>query len=955
MKCCHFLAVLLAFCSGIAAATEHPLVSQGVARCDIVVAVDAGPVERHAASELARYLEKITGAKVAIRTAPAANRYPVFLGLPESPGIPVSPAIKARMSEIALQGFMLAADANGLRVIGRRPIGVLYGAYHLLKRYGGVRWFAPGEANEYCPGLSTVTVPDGILVSNPSFAFRTMEMVCCNWNSKLLDTWDWLVRNGMTIRVATGTYLFFRDEMEKRGAVIRDGGHSFSSLLPDSLFDQHPDYFPLLDGARRKQSMPGVAEWPQPCTSNPVVPGIMAASLGKQLDRAPTPGAFLIGNNDDTRWCQCAACTALDPPVERRRGFVSTRYFTLVNRVAGLVRATHPEADLWAWAYQNFQYPPTGVAPDPRLTIEACVHYRCYRHALDDPDCPPNVRMREILTAWKQLPNTVVTREYDECFPGDPPYLPVEDIYCRDIALYNALGISGFTLVVAPPDGTFGPPWNTPGVRDSWPATWQLRYLAAQLAWDAHADRRALLEDCGSKYYGAAWPAMKQYRAELIRAFEETPGEICMGTPGTELGKSLERPGLEARVLGLLTAARVQAGRDSVRVLRVERDREFFGRCWQALHRDYLAARPRAVHAGLRTGNIVVDGVCDEVDWRRAGYVSDFIDAGTGRPADPSTFVRVRHDRDNLFFAIEAMEPSPTRMRADVRTADGPVWQDSSLELDVTAPGERGRSLRFLVNPRGIVYDALCRDGRLADVAFRAGAEVKTRVLADRWVAEIRLPVAACGHPAVAGEGWKINVARHRNLTDGLHRSSTWSGGLYPAGTAFRRVTLGEVALLENGGFEDAAPAPRSPIMARWQFTADRVAARWTYHEAIPGISTLVTEQPAEGRQCLRLQHGGIYTTVNQPADYRGDMRIALRARGKGTLTISLYRYERATGKNLPTVVLKEAPVDAGDWQTVEADYACTDDTLFRLALGTTGSLDLDDVVVILPEEGNTP
>jgi hypothetical protein len=62
----------------------------------------------------------------------------------------------------------------------------------------------------------------------------------------------------------------------------------------------------------------------------------------------------------------------------------SARYCTFVNEIVAKVYATHPTADLWAWGYQNYRLPPAGVALDKRLSVEACVHHRCYRHSVDD-------------------------------------------------------------------------------------------------------------------------------------------------------------------------------------------------------------------------------------------------------------------------------------------------------------------------------------------------------------------------------------------------------------------------------------------------------------------------------------------------------------------------------------------------------------------------------------------
>ena len=930
-----------------APARHHALVRDGGATSRIVLSKTAGPVETHAAAELARYLQKVSGAKVETRSTPARGLYNIYVGVADAPDVPLSGAMKAAASGIAPHGFMLAADEQGLRIVGRRPIGVLYGAYAVLKTYAGVRWFAPGADYEYCPRKPTVVVPEQVVVSNPSFRFRYVGFVCANWNSKTNDTWDWMVRNGLTLRASKHLYKRFREEMDKRGAEIHYGGHSFAFLLSDDLFGAHPEYFALIDGKRvRQRPEPRGAARRQPCTSNPKVVDTMAASLARYLDLAPKGGAFLIGNNDGTAWCQCENCTRIDPPIEKQKRFVSTRYYTLVNHVAAKVYTTHPHADIWSWAYQNYQYPPTGVVPDKRLTISVCVHYRCYRHPIRDESCVANARFRDILPRWMTFGNPVITREYDECFGGEPPYLPVEDVMAQDIRYYHKLGLSGFTPIVAPPDGKFGPKYNTRGIKEAWYATWQMRYLAAQLAWDVNADYPRLVEDMGSTYYGPAWPAMKPYREQLVEMYEDTPGDICYGTPAYILGKCLERPGVEARLLRLLGKAETLAVGDPVALARVRRDREYFGMCWQTLHKEFLAKRQHELNVNPRTGAIAMDGKLDEPDWKGADFTTGFVATDGKTVANPQTFVRMLYDKQNIYFAIESMEPDPGTMRVKVSKRDGPVWSDSSVEVFVAAPGMGGRYAQVVVNPRRAVYDSLSTPSQQADIAFDSHVEVGTAVQAGRWVAEIRLPVAGLGRTIGHGEAWKINVGRNHRPVDGPRQSSSWSHGVFHGPDAYRTVVFGSTALLRNGDFEDAVEPNKYQKRTRWVFVNNTVPVRWAFHSGQPGTAALVRGDAASGRRYLRLTNGWIHQKINQAADYRKRLVIRCKARGHGTLGLAMYRYHRPTGKHVSTVGLKQVTVDSTPWVAVTTAYTCGDDKVLRLAFHVKGQVDLDDVTV---------
>ncbi|MFH0797110.1 MAG: DUF4838 domain-containing protein, partial [Candidatus Omnitrophota bacterium] len=671
-------AAMLAVIAFWTCAESGTLVKEGRATSYIVLPDNAGPVEKHAANELAGFLGKVTGAAPEIGIAPSKNLWNIYLETTEAKNMPRSRAGDEAVSQLKGDGFVLAADKDGLRVISMKPVGVLYGVYDILKKYADIRWFAPGADYEYCPKKPTVIVPEQVLVSNPSFRVRILGFVCSNWNSKTIDSWDWMVRNGMTVAFGKHYYNLdasLRDEVEKRGVTIgRDGGHCFAYLLNDTLFAQHPEYFGLFDGKRIPQDLgDGRGARRQPCTSNPDVAKIMAEGINKYFDTAPKGGRYLIGNNDSDAWCQCENCVKLDPLDEKKKGFVSTRYWTLVNQIAAEVYKTHPDADLGAWGYQNFQYPPTGVVPDPRLFVQVCLHGRCYRHSMADLTCQVNDKYRDILAQWGKLKNTVFTLEF---LGGDcdfPAYAPTEKTFAEDIGYYKKIGLLGITIFTVPPDGTFGPLWQAPRYQEEMLTQWQWYYIVAQLLWNSDADYAAIYEDMGSKYYGTAWPVMSQYRALLTRAFMETSGHICYGTPEYVMGKCLEKPGVEAGLLTMLDEAEKSAAADPAAVKRVQRDRHFFQAYWQPLHKEFLSKQQKELNANKKIDKIVMDGKLEEPDWKKADFTSGFIATDGKTAALPQTFAKMLYDNDNIYFAVEAMEPEPARMKIKAEERDGAV------------------------------------------------------------------------------------------------------------------------------------------------------------------------------------------------------------------------------------------------------------------------------------------
>jgi len=172
------------------------IVENGEPKAVIVVAEDAPQSVAYAAAELQRYVEKMTGAELAVAAQPpAAAPGLIFVG--ESAG-----AAERGLSTDGLKpdGFRIVARDNWLALLGRdhrgKPIsglthplrkteswhaqtglnrlgetGTLYAVYALLERFG-VRWYMPGELGEVVPARDTLGVTSMDVAAAPDFDYR---------------------------------------------------------------------------------------------------------------------------------------------------------------------------------------------------------------------------------------------------------------------------------------------------------------------------------------------------------------------------------------------------------------------------------------------------------------------------------------------------------------------------------------------------------------------------------------------------------------------------------------------------------------------------------------------------------------------------------------------------------------------------------------------------------------
>ena len=454
-----------------------------------------------AATELQRYVEKLSGAKLPIVAASAATTGAVVLVGASARTDALALKLPAGLTpERREEGYLILAKGDTLVLAGNDAgpyQGTFYAVSELLERLG-VRWFMPGEFGECVPARPTLTVADLEFRDQPSFIVRS-------WNGNLApelrkDDAIWRLRLKLTL--------------DHNAILAIPGDSHLRKYMPDKeLVATHPEYF-----AKR---LDGTTDPYMVSLTNPEVPLLVAekvkAAIAKaretnpnfnSLGFAPDDGIPMDLSKEAQKLSQGFADLVGREGVINERS-ISEEWFTFVNRVAEEVVKTYPGFVLTTNGYANRTFPPEGVTLHPNLGVMYAAIWADLLHAYDDPKSWQQIVQGQQLQRWAQLCPRVFIYNYN--FPmlvNCLTPLPLTRKIARNVPLCKKWGIAGFE-----DEQTFS--WMAHGITSF--------YLRARLYWKADADAKAILADYFTTWYGPAAVPSQAYWDALEAALEATP------------------------------------------------------------------------------------------------------------------------------------------------------------------------------------------------------------------------------------------------------------------------------------------------------------------------------------------------------------------------------------------------------------------------------------------------
>ena len=467
--------LLIVGCSQTVKDDSALIAENGVAKAVIVIAEDASEPEQHAATELAEFLEQITGAEFEVVSPPATDSPRLLIG-----------AEAAKLAEpdfstegLGTDGVVIRRVGDDLILAGGHPRGTLYAVYTFLEDELGCRWWSSSEST--IPNKPTLKVGNLDVRFVPVLEYREPY-----WFDAF-DS-DWAVRNK-----SNGN----RPKLdEKRGGNHTYQGfvHTFYPLIPPkTYFKEHPEWFSEIKGKRTHNRA-------QLCLTNEEMRKELVKNLRANLRNNPAATIASVSQNDWHGNCQCAKCAAVEKEEESPAGLM----LRFVNSVADDIKEEFPNVAISTLAYQYTRKPPKYVKPRENVIVRLCSIECSFSIPLADER---NQKFRDDIIGWSKISNRLYIWDYTTNFRHHimpHPNLRVLGPNVKFFAEHNVKGIFE--------QGAY----TTNGAEMAELRAWVL----AKLLWDPSRDGQELIDEFIDGYYGPAAGQIRDYLNVMHDAVE---------------------------------------------------------------------------------------------------------------------------------------------------------------------------------------------------------------------------------------------------------------------------------------------------------------------------------------------------------------------------------------------------------------------------------------------------
>ncbi len=447
---------------------EYSLFSAGHSDYSIVIGADASDSERWAAGELRHWLREISGADFPIVDDTMSGRMrEIVVGFNHRAKELLGE--KATAPDDEDESFVYRNIGPSIVIWGGKQRGTMYGVMEFLERELGCRWYTSRVSvipKRDCHQFHLLyhTESPGLRVRN-DFYFEAFDPI-------------WAARNkmngAMNVRTQPG-------EVESYWGV-----HTFRQFVPpQEFFDEHPEYYSLIDGKR-------VHEQGQLCLTNPDVLRIVTERVKNVMRSRPQYLIYSVSQNDCHQPCQCDTCQA----IAKREGSESGPLLWFVNQIAENVEQEFPDKFIGTLAYVYTRKPCKTIRPRQNVVIRLCSIECCFAH--DFLSCPENASFLSDLKGWAEIAPHLYIWDYVVNFTHYIMPFPNFRVLQSNLQTYRdhkAIGVMEQAAYQSR-GGEFA----------------ELRaYVLAKLLWNPDCDVEAVIDDFCYGYYGRSGQYIRAY------------------------------------------------------------------------------------------------------------------------------------------------------------------------------------------------------------------------------------------------------------------------------------------------------------------------------------------------------------------------------------------------------------------------------------------------------------
>jgi hypothetical protein len=504
------------------------LVQEGKSTATIIIPKNPSLTESFAAEELSSYIQKSTGAAIAILTEAQLSSYDpskpyILVGETEqSKSLGISP------TAITKGGFLVKRINNFLILRGeddrisynpggtssptdpkqrsQTRHGTLFAVYDILEKNLGIRWYWPGPLGEIVPSHTTFAIDLLDYYENPAFEYRSRYGY---W----LDDPDFGYNESI---------LWWR-RMRCGGAGYHPATHSFAKYV-ELYGKSHPEYFALQkDGTRLTNTRHGGGHI---CFSNKEFQKILIADLIDTFKKRPDLYTLNVmpGDSFERYCCQCEECKAqYDENAQKLpqshatfinpNGKHSRIVWNYVNEVAREIRKTLPDRYIGCCAYASYFLPPANIKFEPNVSVTIC-RGNVDLYFWDPIDIELS---HSIIQKWGALSNLIFTWEYP-CGAqvyGNAVIFPHG--INEEVKRMHASNIKG-SIIEYPPCYE---PSKYGGSYTGWMRELPTTYILFKSLWNMDLDVGKIMDEFCRDLYGPAEIPMKQFFTRMEKIWKE--------------------------------------------------------------------------------------------------------------------------------------------------------------------------------------------------------------------------------------------------------------------------------------------------------------------------------------------------------------------------------------------------------------------------------------------------